>query len=369
MSYTSYKPARNYLFSVHIYNFAHAKETRTATTMNNSQPKKALILMNLGSPDSTAVPDVRKYLQEFLMDEFVIDYPYVFRYLLVNGIISRFRAPKSAEAYKKVWMKEGSPLIVLTNKLRDAVQEAVNYPVFSMMRYGSGSPQEVFDKIQTQYPSVEEVIVLPLYPHWTMSSFETAVVYSRRTYEANNYIFKLRFLNPFYNHPEYISALAESIKPHLANDFDKLLFSYHGLPERHMIKDDAKRVHPNRTKDFDFPEINYQKQCFETSRLVAEYLGLPESKYTTSFQSRLTAAGKEWIKPYTAPLIDALPAQGVKKLLVVCPAFINDCLETLEEIAMEAKHDFMENGGETFTYIPCLNDDKNLVDTIVKWAK
>ncbi len=324
--------------------------------------------MNLGSPDSTKVSDVAKYLSEFLMDEYVIDFPYIFRYLLVNGIITKVRAPKSAAAYKKVWTAEGSPLIVGTNQLKDAIKELTPYPVFAMMRYGNPSPQQVFDDITIKHPSVEEVIVLPLYPHWTMSSYETAVVYARKVFNKNNYGFKLRFISPFYNHPKYIQSLADSIRPHIENkDFDLILFSYHGIPERHIRKDAKRRGTSKASKDFVYPNIEYRDQCFETTRLTTAALGLAPDKTQTSFQSRLTSAGAEWIKPYTAPLLESLPKQQIKKIMVVCPAFINDCLETLEEIAMEGKEEFLDAGGESFEYIPCINNHPSFVKTVISW--
>lgn len=336
--------------------------------MNVQNPDRVIVLMNLGSPASTAVSDVREYLREFLMDKYVIDYPYPFRYMLVNGIIKMFRAPKSAEAYKKVWLPEGSPLIVLTDQLRDALQEKVNYPVLTMMRYGAPSPQQVFDKITAQYPSAKEVVIVPLYPHWTMSSYETAVVYCREIYNKNNYRFDLKFINPFYNHPKYIEVLANSIRPYLNEDYDKILFSYHGVPQRHLRKDMERKNSAIASKDFIYPQIDYQQQCNETSILVARALGITDSKVVTTFQSRLKSAGSEWIKPYTADVFEQLPAQGKKKILVVCPAFVSDCLETLEEISMEGKHEFMAAGGTSFTYIPCLNTRADWVELLADWV-
>lgn len=325
--------------------------------------------MNLGSPSSTATKDVRSYLQEFLMDEFVIDYPVVFRWLLVNGIIAPFRAPKSAAAYKTVWTKDGSPLIVETEKLKEAIQLETRFPVYTMMRYGQPSPQKVFDEITMHHPSVEEVIIVPLYPHWTMSSYETAVVYARKVFEKNNYAFQLKFIPPFYKEHLYLNALAASIKPHLNNkEYDAIMFSYHGVPQRHMVKDEARRASNKASKDFPYPNINYQEQCIVTTQEVAKLLNIPSDKAITTFQSRLTSAGAQWILPYTAPTLEELPSKGVKKLLVVCPAFINDCLETLEEIAVEGKHIFEEAGGESFTYIPCINQHPDFVQAILKWT-
>lgn len=334
---------------------------------------KALVLMNLGSPDSPEVKDVRRYLNEFLMDSRVLDFPAIFRFPLVRGIITPFRSPNSAKAYQKVWRKDGSPLIVLTQKLADSVQKQVDFPVRIAMRYGNPSPRSVFDQLLKAEPSLKEVIAFPLYPHYTMSSYETAVASAKAIHKKYKYPFSLKFISPFYNHPEYIAALAASIAPYLQQEYDKILFSYHGLPERHMRKDDAtlqKYAASGRQHELGFtlPAINYQKQCHETTRMVVEALNIPKEKQETTFQSRLKQAGNEWIKPYTAPRLEELPGEGVKKLLVVCPAFINDCLETLEEIAMEGKHAFESSGGDQLTYIPCLNDSATWVNTVAKWV-
>lgn len=325
-----------------------------------------LLLTNLGSPESTEVKDVQKYLDEFLMDKRVIDFPYLFRYLLMHCYVVPRRAPESAKAYQKVWLPEGSPLIVFAEKLKQKVQQKAAFPVALSMRYGNPSTENAFRELLAREPDLKEVLVLPLYPQYTMSSYDTAVEEVKRVYHQGKYPFKLRFLNPFFNRPEYIAALAAQIKPFLVQGYDKLLFSYHGLPERHMRKDDA-RIAAGKA-DFQLPSINYQKQAFETSRLVAEHLGIPQEKYETSFQSRLTSAGKEWLKPYTAVRLEELPKEGVRKLLVVCPAFINDCLETIEEIGMQGKESFEAAGGENLTLIPCINDQDQFAETVVRWV-
>ena len=326
----------------------------------------ALLLTNLGSPDSTEVNDVKKYLNEFLMDERVIDFPYWFRFLLMRCLVVPRRAPESAKAYRKVWTPEGSPLIVEGEKLTRKVQAKADFPVALSMRYQNPSTAAAFDALLKQNPDLKEVIVLPLYPHYTMSSFDTAVAEVKRIHRKGKYPFQLKFLNPFYNHPDYIAALATQIKPFVEGAYDKIMFSYHGLPERHMRKDDERIA--KGESSFRLPSVNYQKQAYETTRLVAEHLGIPETKYEVAFQSRLKSAGNEWIKPYTQVRLLELPNEGVKKLLVVCPAFINDCLETLEEIALRGKEDFEAAGGENLTLIPCINDQEQFADTIVKWA-
>ena len=311
---------------------------------------KGIILMNLGSPDSTEVKDVRKYLKEFLMDERVIDVPYLLRSFLINGIIVPFRAPKSAEAYKTIWTKEGSPLVVFTKQLQKALQLKVDEPVAIAMRYGNPTPQFAFDELQKNNPDLEEVFAIPLYPHYAMSSFETAVVSAREVHEKNKYSFKLNFLDPFYKEPHYINALAENIKPYLQKEYDHILFSYHGIPGRHIRKSDVTACHCLKVENC--CEVAspahahcYRHQVFTTTRLVMEQLQIPKEKYSISFQSRL---GKGWLQPFTDKRLQEMPTEGLKKILILCPAFVSDCLETLEEMGEEGKEFFMEAGGESF---------------------
>ncbi len=332
--------------------------------------KKGILLMNLGSPDSTEVKDVRKYLKEFLMDERVIDIPYAVRYILINGIIVPFRAPKSAEAYKSVWTKEGSPLVALTKQLQKALQLKVSQPVEVAMRYGNPTPQQAFDNLQKNNPDLEEVLAIPLYPHYAMSSFETAVESAKEVHQKNNYPFKLNFLKPFYNEPNYINALAENIHPYLQNQHDHILFSYHGVPGRHIRKSDTTGSHCLATTnccDVASPAHAhcYRHQVFTTTRLVMEKLNIPKNQYSISFQSRL---GKGWLQPFTDKRLLEMPKEGIKKLLILCPAFVSDCLETLEEIDMRGKEEFLKAGGETFTMIPCLNTNAQWIDVIKNWV-
>ena len=313
--------------------------------------------MNLGSPDSTAIPDVKKYLIEFLMDKRVIDIPYLARLILIRGIIVPTRAPKSAEAYETIWTKDGSPLIHITRQLQKALQEKVSMPVEIAMRYGNPSAKEGFDNIMKRMPGVEEVIAIPLYPHYAMSSYETAVEEAKAVHQQNKYPFKLEFIKPYYNMPSYIEALAESMRPFIAKEYDHILFSYHGIPGRHIRKSDITGNHCLKTENccaVDSPAhaFCYRHQCFETTKLVTEKLGIPKNKFSISFQSRL---GKGWLEPFTDVRLEQMPGEGIKKLLVICPAFVSDCLETLEEIAMRGKESFLEAGGDTYEMIPCLN--------------
>jgi ferrochelatase len=295
--------------------------------------KLGVLLMNLGSPDSTAVKDVKRYLDEFLMDERVIDLPYWRRVLLVRGIIVRFRAPKSAKAYESIWTKEGSPLIVLTRKLQEALQEQIDEPVEICMRYGNPSPKQAYDKLLSEHPDLEEVILVPMYPHYAMSSYETAVEYAKLQHKEGGYRFKLTIVPPYYDEPNYLEALAESMQPYLQQEYDHLLFSYHGVPERHIHKGDITGNHCLKVGnccDVDSPahQYCYRHQCWVTSKKVAALLNIPDGKWSMSFQSRL--GRDEWLKPYTAVRLEELPNQGVKKLAVACPAFISDWVKTLK---------------------------------------
>jgi len=331
--------------------------------------KRGIVLMNLGSPESTEVKDVRRYLMEFLMDERVIDYPWLFRLMLVGGIIAPFRAPKSAEAYRRIWTDKGSPLIVYSDELKKVLDHEIEEPVEIGMRYGNPSVKAAFDRLLEKSPAIEEVIAVPMYPHYAMSSYETAVEYAKNIHQKGKYSFRLTTIKPYYNDPHYLLALSESMKPFL-HDYDHILFSYHGVPRRHIIKGDITGSHCLQKPDCcSVPSAAhkqcYRHQCFETTRLVAAKLGLPNGKYSQSFQSRL--GREEWLQPYTAARLQELPSEGVKDLIVVCPAFVSDCLETLEEIAMEGKHIFLAAGGNSFRMIPCLNVHPLWVKAIKGW--
>ena len=333
--------------------------------------KRGIILMNLGSPDSTEVKDVKKYLTEFLMDGRVIDYPWVFRKILISGIIVPTRSPKSAEAYKKVWTKEGSPLVVITKQQQAELQKLVEEPVEVAMRYGNPTMQHAFDNLVKKVDGLEEVLAIPLYPHYAMSSYETAVEHAKAVHKKQHYPFKLSFIKPFYKEENFIHALSESIRPYLQQEYDQILFSYHGLPQRHMTKADP--THNHCMKSADCCEVAspahttcYRHQCRTTTRLIVEKLQIPQEKVGFSFQSRL--GREEWLKPYTAIRLEELPKEGVKKLLVVCPAFVSDCLETLEEIAMEGKEAFLHAGGEKYTFIPCMDTQPLWIEALKSYV-
>ncbi|GAA3631520.1 ferrochelatase [Flavivirga jejuensis] len=331
--------------------------------------QKGILLVNLGSPESPDPKDVKKYLGEFLMDERVIDVPLWARNLLVKGIILNTRPKASAAAYKKIWWKEGSPLIVLSERLQNKIQKQVEEPVALAMRYGSMTIkkglQELVDK------GVDEVLLFPLYPQFAMATTETITVLAeeiRQQYFPN---LKIESVPAFYNKPDYIEVLSNAIKNHLeGKNCDHLLFSYHGVPERHIRKSDITKSHckidgsccvtPSKAHEF-----CYRHQCYEVTRLVVEKLGLKEGSYSTSFQSRL--GFDPWLLPYTDRTIERLGKEGIKNMAIVTPAFVSDCLETLEEIAMEGQEIFHEMGGKDFTTVPCLNDDDEFVNLLSKW--
>ena len=334
------------------------------------QVKRAVILMNLGSPDSTSVKDVRNYLKEFLMDERVIDSPYLLRTILVKGFITPFRAPKSAEAYQSIWTKEGSPLVAITKHLQDALQKEITEPIEIAMRYGSPDMKSAYDSLAAKYPALQEVVLVPLYPHYAMSSYETAVVHAEDTHKKGKYPFKISVVKPFYNDPAYISALSESIKPYLvSNPGGHLLFSYHSIPERHIHKSDVTGNHCLAAANCcETPSPAhahcYRHQCLITTKLVTEYLGIAKDKYSVSFQSKLGRS--EWLKPSTTMRMEELPKEGIKNLLVASPAFVSDCLETLEELAIREKENFLKAGGESFTFIPCMNTNTTWVKALAQ---
>lgn len=337
--------------------------------MNNK--KIGILLMNLGSPDSTEVRDVRKYLLEFLMDERVIDYPPLPRALLVKGIIVPFRARKSAAAYRSIWTDQGSPLIHTSRQLQMELERISGIPTEICMRYRNPTPEAAFQMLMKKQPGIQEVIAIPMYPHYAMSSYETAVEHVKHVYKNGNYSFGLRFTPAYYKHSAYIDALAASIRPYLNQEYDHILFSYHGVPKRHIRKSDITGKHclcstnccstPSPAHEF-----CYRHQCLETTELVTGELGIPKEKYSNSFQSRL---GSGWLQPFTDSRLKSMPGEGIKKLLIICPAFVSDCLETLEEIAEEGKETFMEAGGEEFTMIPCLNLHPKWLEALQKFVK
>ena len=305
--------------------------------------------MNTGSPDSPAVADVRSYLGEFLMDPYVIDMPWLLRVLLVKGIILRTRPAQSAEAYKEIWTENGSPLIHYCRQLAKGLDATLEEPVEMIMAYGSPSAQHGIEKLLSQ--GVDEICLLPMFPHYAMATTGgcTALVNKKIRGRAT-----LRVAPPFYVEPTYIQPLAAS----LAGGEEHILFSYHGLPERHLKKTDPTGSHCLSAPDCCEKESPahatcYRHQCFETTKAIVAAAGIPEERYSVAFQSRL--GRDKWLEPATDKMLEELPAKGIKKLAVICPAFFCDCLETLEEIEIRGREIFLDAGGESFRMIPCLN--------------
>ncbi len=337
--------------------------------MNTIKPSKfGVLLMNLGSPDSPSIPDVRRYLREFLMDRRVIDKAWPLRFLLVNGLILRTRPQESAHAYSSIWTSEGSPLVTTSKKVKTLLQAELDCPVELCMRYQNPPPIEALRAINEQ--GVTDVFLIPLFPHYAMSSFESAVERVREVIKEFPQM-TLRVMPPYYNHPDYIDSLVKSAQPYLEKEHDLLLFSFHGIPERHLRQSDTTGSHclrqPNCCESPSAAHSTcYRHQCFETMRLFAEKAALPRQKFAFSFQSRL---GREpWLKPYTDLEIPRFAKEGKKRLLVICPAFVSDCLETIEEIGMRAKESFIEAGGTSLTLIPCMNEHPRWIQALTTFV-
>jgi len=326
---------------------------------------RAVLLVNLGSPDSASVADVRRYLAEFLGDERVLDLPAPLRWLLLHAIILRFRPAKSAHAYASIWTAEGSPLIVTSRRVQQKLAAALGpeVPVALAMRYGRPAVAGVVAQLAAS--GAGEVLVLPQYPHYAMSSWETVAVKVRTEAARLAPGLRLEVLPPFFEDEDYLAALHATLQPYLARPYDHLLFSYHGLPVRHLRKADSSRAHCTLVPDCchvcgPAHATCYRAQVTRTTEALARRAGVDPDRYSISFQSRL--AGEPWLEPYTDFELKRLPAAGRKRLLVMTPAFTADCLETLEEIRVAGRATFLAAGGESFEHIPCLNDHPAYID-------
>ena len=335
--------------------------------------KRAVLLTNLGSPDNPDVPSVRRYLNQFLMDPHVIQLPWILRRMIVGLFVLPFRPKASAEAYQSVWTEEGSPLIVLSQRLLDAVKEKSDVPVAMAMRYGNPSIESGLLELANR-EGVEEIMLVPLYPHFADSTIKTTVEEAKRVIARSKPNIKLSIFPPFYQHDEYIDALVASTRQWIneQNDFDHVLFSYHGLPESHLVKADPTGEHCLQSEDCCQRKsiahaTCYRHQVLRTTECFVAKAGLRPEQYSVAFQSRLGKA--KWLEPSTVDTLEKLAQDGVKKLLVMCPAFVTDCLETLEEIAIEGDELFKQAGGESLTLIPCLNDHQDWVGVISRWCE
>ena len=318
---------------------------------------KGVLLVNLGSPDSPSVRDVRKYLREFLMDGRVLDVAWPIRFCVVHFAILPTRPRESARAYEKIWTKDGSPLVVTSKRVQAALQQRVSLPVELAMRYRTPSIENAVRNLAAK--GADDVLLIPLFPHYAMSSYETAVARVREVAAKLAPQMELTVQPPFYDAPEYIAALAASAANYLEQDYDHLLFSFHGIPERHIRKSDPTGCHcliaPDCCETASPARATcYRAQCFRTAAAFVEKAGVPAGKYSVSFQSRL---GKDpWLKPYTDYELPRLAQEGKKRMRIICPAFVSDCLETIEEIGMRGCEQFLRAGGKEFTRIPCMNE-------------
>ncbi|MGO0306265.1 ferrochelatase [Endozoicomonas acroporae] len=332
---------------------------------------RGVLLVNLGSPDSTSVEDVRNYLNEFLMDKHVIDLPWVIRRLILSLFILPSRPARSAEAYSAIWTEQGSPLIVNSEKCAEQLRERTSIPIELAMRYGKPDMAEGLSNLAKQ-PGIEEILLFPLYPHYAMSSVKTVIERAKSLMQEMGITLPLRVHPVFYDHDGYIEALVESAKPWLEKEFDHLVFSYHGVPERHITKDDPTGNHCLKDKSCCQKtsiahKTCYRHQVYQTTEAFVEKAGIPIDKYSVGFQSRLGKA--KWLEPNTLDVLKQLADQGARKVLVICPSFVSDCLETLEEIGIGAKEEFIKAGGESLELIPCLNDHPAWIDLLKQWSE
>lgn len=331
---------------------------------------RGVLLVNLGSPDSTSVSDVRKYLREFLMDGRVLDAPWPIRFCVVHFAILPSRPKESAHAYQSIWTPEGSPLIVTSRHVQQKLQARVPVPVELAMRYQNPSIESAIRSLASK--KVDEVLLIPMFPHYAMSSYETAVVRVQEVAKNIAPQMKVVVQRPYFDAPDYIAALAASAKEQLDGGYDHLLFSFHGVPERHLKISDPTGctcLQKENCCEVANPAhaTCYRAQCFKTVAAFVQAAGVAKEKYSVSFQSRL---GKDpWLKPYTDFELAELPKRGAKKVLVMCPAFVSDCLETLEEIGMRGRDTFLSAGGKEFMQIPCLNEHPLWITALERMVK
>ena len=335
--------------------------------MDKDTSDTGILLINLGTPDSTNTSDVRKYLKEFLMDPYVVNAPSFIRAMIVYGFILPTRPKKSAEAYSHIWTDEGSPLLVGSTKLCQALQAELNMTVELAMRYGNPSISDGLHRMKKN--GFKHVLVVPLYPQYADSTVTTSIEKVRSELPSD---ISAEVLPTFFSSDHFIKPWVNQIKKNLPADWDHLLLSYHGIPDKHLKIADQTNSHCLTTKDccdMQSPAWRtcYKHQVFETSKRIAKALGIPDSKYTVNFQSRLGPVS--WLKPYTDKTLEDLPGKGVKRLVLASPAFLVDNLETIEELGMEGRELFEKSGGESLTLIPCLNDNPQWVKGLAAICK
>jgi ferrochelatase len=333
--------------------------------------KKAILLTNLGSPDKPKKKQVRSYLNQFLMDPYVIQLPWILRRLIVSLLVLPKRPKTSAKAYQSIWSNLGAPLVLLSEKLKNDLQKQLKIPVAMAMRYGNPSIESQVLALYRQH-HINEILFIPLYPHYAESTVTTSIEEVKRVIKKYKLKLKLIVIEPFYDNVDYVNALVESARPFLEREYDHLVFSYHGLPELHITKLDTSKKYCLKKKDCcqlanDAHKTCYRHQVLRTTSCFAEQAGLSADKYSVSFQSRLGRA--KWLGPSTEDHLRDLAKKGIKNVLVICPAFVTDCLETLEEIEIRGKQVFKEAGGESLTLIPCLNNNPEWVKVLASWCR
>jgi len=334
--------------------------------------KKGVLLINLGTPDSPSTSDVRKYLGEFLMDPRVIDVNPVLRTFLVKGIIVPFRSPKSAKLYQKIWSDTtGSPLMYYSILQRDLLRESLgdDYQVELAMRYQSPSIESALDKFKEAL--IDDIRIIPMFPQYASAS--TGSVYDKVMNVINTWPTKpnISFINSFHDDDLMIATFAENAQKYQPETYDHILFSFHGLPQRQLIKADHTHKHCLKAADCcqtltDANKACYSAQSHHTAKLIAEKLNIPKEKYTICFQSRL--GSDPWVQPYTSEIVAKLAAEGKKRVLVFCPAFVADCLETVYEVTVEYGEEFKALGGEHMQLVESLNDAPMFIESLKRMA-
>lgn len=316
-----------------------------------TKTKTAILLMNVGSPDAPTKQAVRRFLSEFLNDKRVIDLPWLLRIILVNLIIIPFRVKKSTALYKRLWTEKGSALIYLSEELKEKLQIKLgaNFEVFFGMRYGNPGYKKALSEIKKS--GIKKLVVLPLYPQHALSTTETSFLAIEKEIQKQNIQVELVKIGQFYQHPGFIKAFAKQAKKYKPETFDHILFSFHGLPNRQNKKSKPENV----------PDYSYSKACCETAQLISKELNLTESSYSIGFQSRLS---KNWLTPFSDELLLKKLKEGKKKILVLAPAFVTDCLETIVEIEYDYAEEFIENGGAKLQLVKSLNAEESWVETL-----
>lgn len=324
------------------------------------QMKKGLLLINLGTPTTPEPAAIRRYLRVFLLDKRVIQLPAVLRYIIVYCFILPFRPKRAAHAYQAIWTTNGSPLLINSQKLTQKIQQRLEktHHVVLGMRYNQPSLNHALKELK----HCHEITILPLYPQYASSSSGSAIEAVLNDIKEWPIIPTLHFIRDFYQHPGFIHAVAAQIKPFIHNH-DFILFSYHGIPANHLLNNPCASICNEPCVLTEKSQSCYRAQCHQTTRLIAEQLSLSKNHYQTSFQSRLGQTA--WIKPYTDETLVLLAQSGIKRLAIVCPSFVADCLETLEEIGIRAQEQWLKLGGESFTLIPCVNDHDLFIDTVI----